>query len=191
MHFTRLLWKQRRIRAKVRCTLVNENCDPAPPHALLHVYMHTSHPHTCQIGDKEAAICPQIQPVLEGLAFLHGLRAARCCWSCSEAPFPGTVRLHGLAQVLLQGSIWDIVCRPVDQVQWDDPKHSVTLQWAGSMAPESSSLHLKSTLLDPKGRPFQEQNSQLWAWRTARKGGSTLSSGKEMEASSILWGQWD
>ena len=43
--------------------------------------------------DKEAAIRPQIQPVLEGLAFPHGLRAARRCRSRSTAPVPGAVGL--------------------------------------------------------------------------------------------------
>lgn len=111
-----------------KCAQASKHSDPTHPHMLLHMHTCTSYTHTCQIGDKEATICPQIQPVLEGLAFLHSLRAGRCCWSRSKAPFPGTVRLQGLAQVLLQGSIWDIVCRPVDQIQWDDPKHSVTLQ---------------------------------------------------------------
>lgn len=100
-------------------------------HAFIAMHMHThapSHPHICQICDKKAAICPLIQPVLEGLTFLHGLRAARYCQSPSTAPFLRTVRLQGLAQFFLQGIIWDIVCRPVDEIQWDDPKHSFTLQ---------------------------------------------------------------
>lgn len=99
---------------------------------LLHMLPHYApvhpHPHTCQISHKEAAIRPLIQPVLEGLAFLHGLRVARCCWGPSPAPLPGAVRLQGLAQVFLQRSIRYIVCRPVDQVEWDDPKDSCTLR---------------------------------------------------------------
>lgn len=68
-----------------------------------------------------------MQPVLEGLAFLHGLGAAGCRWGPSAAPLPGTVSLQGLAQIFLQGGVWYIVCRPVDQVKWDDPKDSGTL----------------------------------------------------------------
>lgn len=95
----------------------------APPLACCHTLTQVhSHPRTCHICDQEAAIRPQEQPVLKGLAFLHGFGAAGFCWHRSTAPLPGAVRLQGLAQVFLQGSVGDIVCRPVDQVQRDDPK---------------------------------------------------------------------
>ena len=139
--------------------------DTAPPLRTLSAHAPTpAQPPTCQIGDKEAAICPQVQPVLEGLAFLPDLRAAGRLRSGRAAPLPRAVGLQGLAQVLLQGRVGDVVGRPVDEVQWEDPKHS-------------------STAVSRKRGPREPLPPSLHSW--AEKGGPSknriLGSGSEME----------